>query len=434
MSKYLDTRVATTRAVASVIGAQGSLTAALAEYLPQVSPRDQGLLQELCYGTLRWYPRLAVLVDSLLNKPLPAKDVDLMALLACTLYQLTSTRVPAHAAVNGAVAACAALGKPWAKNLVNAVLRRFGRERAQLEQALAVQPEYHSAHPRWLADLFTASWPDAAAALLAANNERAPMCLRVNARTTSRADYLQILADAGIAATPTAYSAVGVQLREAAGIAQVPGFAEGLVSVQDEAAQLAASLLDLRPGQRVLDACAAPGGKTAHLLETEPGLAELIAVDGDAGRLTRVHANLDRLALTATVIAADAGAPASWWDGAPFDRILLDAPCSGTGVIRRHPDIKLLRRPEDIAQAAALQLRLLQQLWPLLAPGGLLLYATCSVLPQENDHTIAAFLAGQDDARTGVVATAAGCATHHGRQLFPQRDGHDGFYYALLAK
>ncbi len=434
MSKHLETRVATARVVARVVSAQGSLTSALTEYLPQVAPRDQGLLQELCYGTLRWYPRLSAIVGSLLNKPLPAKDTDLAALLACTLYQLTATRVPAHAAVNSAVAACAALGKPWAQNMVNAVLRRFGREQAALEQALAAQPAYRSAHPRWLADSLTAAWPDAAAELLAANNERAPMTLRVNVRKTSRADYLQTLADAGIAATPTPYSAVGVQLREAAGIAQVPGFAEGLVSVQDEAAQLAAGLLDLRPGQRVLDACAAPGGKTTHILEREPSLAELIAVDSDARRLSRVHANLDRLALTAKLIAADAGAPASWWDGVPFDRILLDAPCSGTGVIRRHPDIKLLRQPEDIARAAALQLRLLQQLWPLLATGGLLLYATCSVLPPENDQTIAAFLAIQDAARSGVIATDAGRATRHGRQLFPQRDGHDGFYYALLAK
>jgi 16S rRNA (cytosine967-C5)-methyltransferase len=427
-------RAAAATALARVIRDGVSLNTALAEGMPRVVPRDQGLLQELCYGTLRWYPRLRLLVGALLAKPLKAADADIAALLACALYQLIWTRMPAHAAVNETVAACVALGKPWAKGLANAVLRRFGRERAALEAALADDPEYRSAHPRWLADVLRAAWPAQADALFAANNGRAPMTLRVNLDKTRREDYLQALASAGIGALPTANGDAGIQLTAAVAVSQLPGFDGGLASVQDEAAQLAAILLDLAPGQRVLDACCAPGGKTGHILEREPGIAELVAIDSDAARLQRVRDNLQRLGLTATLQTADARDTAHWWDGEPFARILLDAPCSGSGVIRRHPDIKLLRTLADIAQFAALQLELLNCLWPLLAPAGKLLYATCSVLPAENDEVIAQFTASRTDVDSLPIATNAGRASACGRQLLPQIDGHDGFYYALLQK
>ncbi|MGK2914285.1 MAG: 16S rRNA (cytosine(967)-C(5))-methyltransferase RsmB [Porticoccaceae bacterium] len=430
----LPVRAAAAIAIARVIRDGVSLNTALAEGMPRVVPRDQGLLQELCYGTLRWYPRLRLLVGALLAKPLKAADADIAALLACALYQLTWTRMPAHAAVNETVATCAALGKPWAKGLANAVLRRFGRERETLEAALADDPEYQSAHPRWLADSLRAAWPAEADALFAANNGRAPMTLRVNLRKTRREDYLQALASAGIGALPTASGDAGIQLTAAVAVSQLPGFDKGLLSVQDEAAQLAAILLDLAPGQRVLDACCAPGGKTGHIFEREPGVAELVAIDSDASRLQRVRDNLQRLGLSATLRAADARNTSDWWDGEPFARILLDAPCSGSGVIRRHPDIKLLRTATDITQLAALQLELLNRLWPLLAPGGKLLYATCSVLPAENDDVIAQFAAARTDVDSLPIAIGVGCASTCGRQLLPQLDGHDGFYYALLQK
>lgn len=434
MAPELPVRAAAASAIARVIRDGRSLNSALAEYLPQIAARDQSLLQELCYGTLRWYPRLRLLIGALLAKPLKANDTDIAALLACALYQVIWTRVPEHAAVNETVAACVALGKTWAKGLANAVLRRFGRERAALEATLAGDPEYHSGHPRWLADALREAWPQAAENLFAANNSRAPMTLRVNLGKTSREDYLQALASAGIGALATHGGDAGIQLAEAVAVAHLPGFSEGVASVQDEAAQLAATLLGLAPGQRVLDACCAPGGKTGHILEHEPGLAELVAVDSDAVRIARVRDNLQRLGLTATLKTADARHTQNWWDGEPFARILLDAPCSGTGVIRRHPDIKLLRSAADIPRLAALQLELLRSLWPLLAPGGKLLYATCSVLPTENDEVVARFAAAQDDVNILPVATSAGHASACGRQLLPQVDGHDGFYYALLAK
>jgi len=429
-----DLRAAAARAIAAVAQRGQSLGTALPAQASAVAARDRPLLHELCYGTLRWYPRLHLLVDALLAKPLKAADADIGALLACALYQLIWTRVPAHAAVNETVAACIVLKKPWAKGLVNAVLRRFGRERLALEAALANDPEYQSAHPRWLADSLRAAWPTKADMLFEANNDRAPMTLRVNLHKTSREDYLQALANVGVAARATDHSDAGIQLAEAVAVDQLPGFDAGLVSVQDEAAQLAAILLDLAPGQRILDACCAPGGKTGHILEREPSLAELVAVDSEAVRIARVRDNLQRLGLTATLKTADARDAHAWWDGTSFNRILLDAPCSGTGVIRRHPDIKLLRTEADIPQFAALQLELLNSLWPLLAPGGKLLYATCSVLPQENDAVIAQFVAARTDLDVLSVTTTTGCASAHGRQLLPRLGGHDGFYYALLQK
>ena len=260
------------------------------------------------------------------------------------------------------------------------------------------------------------------------------MILRVNRRHNSRDAYLKLLSEAAVAAQPCDYSRDGIVLDAACDVRDLPGFAEGWISVQDEAAQLAADLLDLAPGQRVLDACCAPGGKTCHILEAQPQLAGVVAVDLEDKRLLRVHENLERLGLEAELIAADGRDTATWWDGKPFQRILLDAPCSATGVIRRHPDIKLTRQPDDIAALASLQGELLDAMWTTLEVGGILLYATCSTLPTENTEVIEAFLARTSGARELDIAGSFGVKQPHGRQLLAQEGGHDGFYYAKLIK
>ncbi|WP_461480997.1 16S rRNA (cytosine(967)-C(5))-methyltransferase RsmB [Porticoccus sp.] len=430
----MNVRVAAAHIIASILQGEGSLSSLLPVYLGKVEERDRGLLQQLCYGTLRFYPRLSCYLGLLLAKPFKAKDLDIEAVLACSLYQLLETRVPPHAAVNEAVAAAIALKKNWAKGLVNAVLRRFLREQAALTEKLKGNATFNSAHPAWLMQLLDDAWHEQLEQVLEANNQQAPMVLRVNRRHGSRDDYRARLEAAGIAAHATPFSDDGLLLQQPCDVSALPGFGEGDVSVQDEAAQLAAPLLDVVPGQRILDACCAPGGKTGHLLELLDDKGEVVALDLAPQRLQRVEENLERLGLQAELIAADAQDPASWWDGRPFDRILLDAPCSASGVIRRHPDVKLLRTPADIAKLAALQRALLQALWPLLADGGMLLYATCSVLPDENDRVISAFVRATPGVTVEAVPTDAGMATSMGRQLLPQLQGHDGFYFALLKK
>ncbi len=426
-------RVAAAKVISRVIADGISLNACLPEFSQKVPDQDQALLSELCYGTLRHYPTFGKILTQLLDKPLKNKDQDIVSLLACALYQLSQMRIPSHAVVNESVATCKALKRLWAKGLVNALLRRFIREREVIENALADDPEYKSAHPQWLIDLIRGAWPNQTEVILQVNNQRAPMTLRVNARQTNRDQYLSDNFTVG-SASACGFSAAGIQLIQPKAVSDVPGFEQGVISVQDEAAQLAAPLLDVQAGQRVLDACCAPGGKTCHILELAPRLAELVAIDIDAQRLEKVRENLARLKLSATLVEADVADSNSWWDGVSFDRVLLDAPCSATGVIRRHPDIKLLRKPEDIAKLAELQLSILTKLWAVLSVGGKLLYATCSVLPQENDDVVKKFIHGERSARLGVIETEAGFATDFGRQLLPMPEGHDGFYYAMLEK
>ncbi len=396
------------------------------ELLPAalVAPRDRALLAALVFGALRWHHRLEWQAAQLLNKPL--EQSALGALVRVGLLQLQELRIPEHAAVSATVDATAVLGLRSARGLVNAVLRRFLRERERLLHAQLQVDEARFAHPRWLIDAVRADHPTAWATVLAANNAPAPMWLRVNLLRTDRAAYLAQLAQAGLAAEAAPDVASAVRLLEPAPVEALPGFAAGAVSVQDLAAQRAADLLELAPGQRVLDACAAPGGKTGHILEVMAGHGEVWAIDRDAARLGRVRDNLDRLGLGATLKVGDATAPTDWWDGTPFDRILIDAPCSATGVIRRHPDIKVLRRPADVERAVALQARLLRALWPLLAAGGRLLYATCSVLNSENQAQIAAFRAAEP-----TIEPATGVAS---LQLLPEEALGDGFYYAWLRK
>ncbi|MFK4234366.1 16S rRNA (cytosine(967)-C(5))-methyltransferase RsmB [Pseudomonas guariconensis] len=430
----MNPRLAAARALAAVLSGKASLNSSLPAQLDKVEERDRGLVQDLAFGTARWQPRLDLLAAQLLQKPFKAADADVQALLLVGLYQLFYTRIPAHAAIGETVGCADKLKKPWAKGLLNAVLRRAQREGEALLADMERDPVVRTAHPRWLQKALKAFWPQQWEAICAANNAHPPMILRVNRRHHSRDAYLALLTEAGISASPCQYSRDGILLAEACDVRGLPGFAEGLVSVQDEAAQLAADLMELAPGQRVLDACCAPGGKTCHLLEAEAGLAEVVAIDLEAKRLARVRENLDRLQLDAQLIACDARDTASWWDGKPFQRILLDAPCSATGVIRRHPDIKLTRQADDIPALAALQGELLDALWPTLEVGGMLVYATCSSLPTENTEVIDAFLARTPGARELDLALEAGLRQPHGRQLLAQEGGHDGFYYAKLIK
>jgi len=430
----MNARAACAAVVAAVLRGEASLNTLLPRYAAQIADRDHSLLRELSFGTLRHYPALQAILEQLLEKPLKTKDAEVKAALVTALYQIRELRTPDHAAVHEAVAILKALGKPWAKGLVNAVLRRYLRERDAIEARCARDSRYVHLHPRWLEQMLRSAWPNEADAIMTANNQRPPLCVRVNRLRGSREAYLALLAEQDIDASAAKLSPDGIYLTQPRDVSELPGFSEGLVSVQDEAAQLCAPLLACEAGHRVLDACCAPGGKTGHLLEIAPQIADLLALDVDAQRLTRVADNLSRLGLDARVQVADAAQIASWWDGQHFDRILLDAPCSATGVIRRHPDIKLLRQPGDIATLAATQLELLAALWQTLKPGGRLLYATCSVLPQENDQVISRFVAMTADCRALTITVPWGQKTAYGRQLLPTIAGSDGFYYALLSK
>ncbi len=440
----MSVRASAARTLGQVFGKGASLSAALPPVLDRIDPRDRGLLQELCHGVCRWHPQLQAGLDRLLAQPLDPHEHVIQALLLIGLYQLQHLRIPEHAAVAETVAAARELRKPWAVGLTNAVLRAALRRRAELTEALETDLVARTAHPRWLLERLQQDWPEDWPAIVVANNARPPFTLRINPRhrlvaSTSAPNDAAVSALSGCQkdGEPTGQSVANVEtalmLSEAVDPATLPGFAEGWASVQDAAAQLAAPLLDVQPGMRVLDACAAPGGKTGHLLECVPDL-DLTALDQDAARLERVRENLARLGVKARLVAGDARQPASWWDGVPYDRILLDAPCSATGVIRRHPDIKLLRRESDIAMLANQQQTLLASLWPLLRPGGRLLYATCSVLRQENEQVIARFLTAQADAREQPILAFWGWPLTNGRQILPGEAGMDGFYYALLLK
>ena len=429
----MSVRARAAQVVGQVLGEGRSLTTALALALEHTPVRERGLLQELCYGVCRWQPRLQVWLDRLLQRPLDPRESTVQALLLIGLYQLEQLRIPAHAAVAETVTAARELHKPWAAGLVNAILRSFLRRRAELAALMDTDPQVRTAHPGWLLERLQQDWPADWPALVAANNARPPFTLRVNRLHLDREAYRARLTAVGRAVEPIVGAATALTLTEPVEPAALPGFAEGWVSVQDAAAQWAAPLLAVQPGLRVLDACAAPGGKTGHLLECAPDL-QLTALDQDPARLERVRDNLNRLRLAARLIAGDAQRPADWWDGVPYDRILLDAPCSATGVIRRHPDIKLLRRETDIAALANRQQALLTALWPLLRPGGRLLYATCSVLDQENAQVIAQFLATRSDAKEQPITADWGRPLAQGRQILPGEAGMDGLYYAVLVK
>jgi 16S rRNA (cytosine967-C5)-methyltransferase len=429
--KQKNPRAIAAEVLTQVIGEGRSLSRAMDDVPPALSD-DRALIQEMCYGVMREYHRLSAVVASLLAKPLKEKDTDVQALLLLGLYQLVHMRIPDHAAVSETVAATAALKKPWARGLLNGVLRNFQRKQAALLAQADITEEGRWSHPQWIIDALRAAWPEDWQAVLTANNQRPPMCLRINRTKIGVDEYLQLLKKEDIDASQSEFTPSAIRLAQPQDVTLLPGFAEGWVSVQDEAAQQAAGLMALEPGQRVLDVCAAPGGKTAHMLESAE--VEMVAVDVDATRLRRVEENLLRLGQLAQCIVGDASVPTEWWDGRAFDRILLDAPCSATGVIRRHPDIKWLRRESDIKALVELQAQILDAIWPLLKPGGMLVYATCSVLPQENAEQIIAFEKRQSDAQVKIIEAQWGLPATVGQQVLTGSSGMDGFYYACLEK
>lgn len=396
---------------------------------------DRAAIRAITLGTIRWYLRLAPAIDALVSR---TPDPELHALLVAAAHQIEYSRNAPEPTVHVAVDAARAIGQTRGTGLVNAVLRRFVAEREALFVTLDESPEVLNAHPAWLVEAIRSAWPDHAAAVLAANNVHPPLVLRVNTSRISIDDYLAELKKADLGARAIPWMPTAVELEKPVAVTSIPGFAEGRVSIQDAGAQLAARLLDARPGMRVLDACAAPGGKTSHIFQHTPDLGELVAVDIDEGRLVRVKENLDRIGAKAQLITADMRSTDGFWDGRPFDRILVDAPCSSTGVIRRHPDIKLLRRPTDIPLMALEQREILKTAFGMLAPGGRLIYSTCSVLPAENDEVIRAFLDAEPLARSIALATdlAPGAiARENGVQLLPGTEaGTDGFHYACIEK
>jgi 16S rRNA (cytosine967-C5)-methyltransferase len=417
------------RTLCQVIGGQ-SLSRALPMALDKTE--EPALLQELVYGALRWHFRISGLISQMLEKPLKQKDRDIECLIRIGLYQLMGMNIPAHAAVNETVRETRTMKKPWAKGLVNGILRRYQRESTMLESSLTEAQE--AACPDWLINALKQAYPDQWQAICVASNERPPMTLRVNTMHHQVEDYASLLKAQGITALTSLQSPAALTLEQPCDVSQLPGFDKGWVSVQDAAAQLAAEYIDCQPGMRVLDACAAPGGKTAHLLERSGNDLDLWAIEKAPERIPSLEQTLVRQQLKARVIEADAADTDHWWDRLPFDRILLDAPCSATGVIRRHPDIRLHRNPDDIAKLVMEQQKLLESLWPLLRPGGMLLYATCSVLPQENVEQVKHFLDVHSDARERLLSGDFGRRPGHGLQILPGVQGMDGFYYAGIEK
>lgn len=395
--------------------------------------RDRALAMELVNGVLRWRFRLEALLAMLLNRPLRKKDQDLQLVMLIALYELNELSTPDYAVVNEAVAQTRRFGKKWAAAMVNAVLRHFIRDRDTLLAAVDRDRIARFSHPGWLIDLLAQDWPDELERIVTANNHRPPMWVRVNTGRVAVADYLKRLAAEGMEAQPHPLAEAALRLGAPLDVSRLPGFGEGLVSVQDASAQLAAQLLDTAKAQRVLDVCAAPGGKTCHILEAAADI-DMTAVELEPSRMSRVQQNLDRLGLRARLVVGDASEADDWWDGQCFDRILVDAPCSATGVIRRHPDIKSLRRAEDLRALTSVQQRILQQSWRMLKPGGVLLYVTCSILRQENEQQIERLLSAQDDAVEVPIDANWGVACRHGRQLLPGDMDGDGFYYAKLQK
>ncbi len=430
-------RAAAAKVVDAVAVHGRSLDNALQEQEGKVDPADQPMLRMLCYGTLRNHFRLRADVAKLLDRPLKARDSVIESLLAIGLFQLRDTRVPQHAAVSITVDAARMLRRPKYSGLINAVLRNYLRQ--DLANAEPEDDESRFNHPAWFIDALREDWPEHWQQILEANNEKAPMWLRVNRKRLTATDYLKRYAEPEDGHQLVSGFVHAIRLASPLPVARLPGFADGDVSVQDAAAQIAAPWLLMHGGMRILDACAAPGGKTGHLLELASPDSTLTAIDVDEERLEGVRENLERLGLTARVIAGDASKPREWWDRKRFDRILLDAPCSGTGVIRRHPDIKLLRRASDIDALASRQAALLEALWPLLEPSGRLLYVTCSVLAAENDAVIGDFLARHSNASEDRVLPNYNIRDLMvektcGFQVLPGSQALDGFYYACLVK
>ncbi len=389
-----------------------------------LTAEDTPFVYQLTYGTLRHYFSLCSMVNHALKQPLSKSDHDLYLVLLLGMYQLKYLDVPEYAVLKETVDIADKIKKSWAKKLINAILRRYLREKEVFEKQIFLTEQSQYDHPQWFIERIKNAYPEQWQAILLANNERAPLSLRVNRLKISRDDYLQQLDTHAIQAQKLESLSDGIVLEQATDVHNLPGFKEGWFSVQDAASQAVVEYLDLKPGQRVLDACAAPGGKTCHILEKEPNLVELVALDNAPARIKKITENLERLQLKATLVCGDAADPKQWWDKKPFDRILLDAPCSATGVIRRHPDIKLLRTTEEITKATQIQKKILAALWPLLKKKGVLVYTTCSIFPEENQEQIEQFLQNHADAQLITL-----------KQLIPGNEENvDGFFYSVIRK
>jgi 16S rRNA (cytosine967-C5)-methyltransferase len=424
-------RLAAIRALSEVLDSGKNLNES--EALSQLhDSRDNAFARHLSYGVLRWLTALEWLASELLAKPLKKREHDVQRLVLLGLQQLWHDQTASHAAVNETAECARLLGKPWAVGLINAVLRRFQREQDQLLKKLEQSPSQY-AHPDWLLKEIQQDWPEQWQAIINANNQQAPLWLRINRQQADEPTLRSELESAGFEVFDHPYARDAIGINPAAAVTKIPGFEKGWLSVQDPAAQLARDLLNPQAGERILDACAAPGGKTAHLLESCTSI-ELTVLDRQQQRVEQIHQTLNRLSLKANVLVADAAAVESWWDRKKFHKILLDAPCSATGVIRRHPEIKWHRSSEQVQSAVLTQARLLNALWPLLEDGGSLVYATCSVLKQENCLQIQKFLQQHTDAKSNMPTVEWGIPEPHGRQIMPGQARMDGFYYAVLRK
>ncbi|WP_413496285.1 16S rRNA (cytosine(967)-C(5))-methyltransferase RsmB [Morganella psychrotolerans] len=425
MKNSYNLRSIAAKAISQVLDQGQSLSAILPDYQRDINPKDKALLQELCFGVMRVLPELEWYSQQLMAKPLTGKQRVLHYLILTGLYQLRYTRIPPHAALSETVNGAVVLKKPQLKGLINGVLRQFQRQEPQLAERFA-NTESRWLHPKWLLSRIQAAYPDKWESVITANNEKPPMWLRINRNHHSAPVYQALLAEAGIEAFYNPSYPDALRLAIPCPVTDLPGFSEGWATVQDSSAQGCALLLAPQNNETILDLCAAPGGKTTHILEIAPH-AHVMAVDVDKQRLTRVNENLQRLKQHATVKTGDGRYPEQWVESQMFDRILLDAPCSATGVIRRHPDIKWLRRDSDIDELAALQREILEAIWPYLKPGGTMVYATCSVLPEENIHQVNHFLSAHSDA----VLTDTPVS---GYQMLPDAQSGDGFFYAKLTK
>lgn len=430
----MNVRATAAKIISQLLENQCSLSQILPKFKEQCKTKEEAsLLQALCFGVLRWYPRLQFFAAQLLQKPMKEKDSDVYHLICLGLFQLTWMRIPAHAAISETVEATKDLNKPWAKGLVNAILRHYQRQFSDLQTLLDNDESALTAHPVWLLNHIKQSFPLHWQEIVEANNTQAPLVLRVHLGKISREEYLTLLQKEGYNAESLMLHPTAIKITPPSDVKNLPGYSAGLFSIQDGSGQFAAPLLNLAPGLRVLDACSAPGGKLGHILETEPK-AQVIALDIKSEGTALIKENLHRLQLNATVLTADANAPQEWWDGILFDRILCDAPCSASGIIRRHPDIKLLRNQNDIARLNEEQSKLLQTLWSLLKPGGILLYATCSIFPEENQNIIEQFLKAHSEAHLLPFTLPCGVPLSIGHQFLPGQNDMDGFYYARMEK
>ena len=434
--KQVNIRALAAKCCYSVIDQGRSLGDELPRQQDKVNLKDKGLLQEICYGVLRYLPELEHDVRALMQKPLTGKQRVFHFLLLVGVYQIKYMRIPDHAAINETVSATSALKNRHMKALVNGVLRNFIRaSETTASKAEVLSDAVRFCHPGWFIKKVQQSYPVEWQSILDANQQKPPMWIRANEQHQSSADYQKLLETAELSIASIEPLSQAIELTRPIDVIKLPGFEQGWASIQDGAAQQAARLLDCQPNDIVLDCCAAPGGKTCHILENTPDIASMTAIDVEASRLVRVEENLKRLGLTANVIAADAADSKSWWQGQLFDRILLDAPCSGTGVIRRHPDIKWLRKASDIDTLVLLQRQILKEIWSLLKPGGTLLYATCSILPQENAEQVKYFIEHHTDAQLLPIDNGESLEKGDiGWQLLPGDKNMDGFYYAKLLK